>query len=75
MMAGNTYLLEVVPESERPSYMGLANTMLGLVTFLPVLGGLLVAWLGYNGTFIIALIFALLGVLASLRLSEVRSLA
>jgi hypothetical protein len=52
--------------------MGLANTMLGLVTFLPVLGGLLVAWLGYNGTFIIALIFALLGVLASLRLSEVR---
>jgi MFS family permease len=72
MMAGNTYLLEVVPESERPSYMGLANTMLGLVTFLPVLGGLLVAWLGYNGTFIIALIFALLGVLASLRLSEVR---
>ncbi|MDZ4720825.1 MAG: MFS transporter, partial [Roseiflexaceae bacterium] len=74
MLAGNTYLLEVVPEDERPSYMGLANTTLGLVTFLPVLGGLLVAWLGYNGTFVIALAFALLGALASLRLTEVRIL-
>jgi MFS family permease len=75
MLAGNTYLLEVVPEGERPSYMGLANTTLGLVTFLPVLGGLLVAWLGYQGTFVIALAFALLGVLASLRLTEVRGAA
>lgn len=75
MMAGNTYLLEVVPEAERPSYMGLANTTLGLVTFLPVLGGLLVAWLGYGGTFAIAMAFALLGLLASLRLTEVRALA
>jgi MFS family permease len=72
MMAGQTYLLEVVPEAERPSYMGLANTTLGLVTFLPVLGGVLVAWLGYMGTFGIALGFALLGLLASQRLTEVR---
>ncbi len=73
MLAGNTYLLDVVPEAERPTYMGLANTTLGLVTFLPVLGGALVAWLGYGGTFAIAVAFAVLGALASLRLTEVRS--
>lgn len=75
MLAGNTYLLDVVPEGERPSYIGLANTTLGLVTFLPVVGGLLVAWLGYSGAFVIALAFALLGMLASLRLTEVRVLS
>jgi MFS family permease len=75
MLAGNTYLLEVVPEGERPTYMGLANTTLGLVTFLPVLGGVLVTWLGYGGTFAIALAFAMLGVLASLRLTEVRAVS
>jgi MFS family permease len=73
MLAGNTYLLEVVPENERPTYMGLANTMLGLVTFLPVLGGLLVYRIGYQGTFVLALMLSILGTLASFRLQEVRT--
>jgi MFS family permease len=71
-LAANTYLLEIVPDDQRPTYMGLANTALGLVTFLPVLGGWLVANIGYGGTFVAALMFATLGLLASARLREPR---
>jgi MFS family permease len=69
-IAGNTYLLEIVPESERPTYIGLANTTLGVVTFLPVLGGWLVMHIGYGGTFGIGVVFALLGLAASARLRD-----
>lgn len=69
-IAGNTYLLEVVPEDERSLYMGLANTILGVVTLLPVLGGWVVGVVGYEWTFGLSLLFALLGVVASLRLGE-----
>ena len=70
-ISSNTYLLEIVPEDERPTYIGLANTTLGVVTFLPVLGGWLVANVGYSGTFGLGVTFALLGLGASLRLREV----
>ena len=62
--------MEVVPEGERPTYMGLANTTLGLVTFLPVFSGWLIGLLGYRGIFALALAFALLGLVSSLRLGE-----
>jgi MFS family permease len=65
-------LLDIVPEDERPIYIGLANTTLGVVTFLPVLGGWLVANIGYSGAFGIGVTFALLGLGASLRLTETR---
>lgn len=71
-ISGNTYLLEIVPADERPTYIGLANTTLGVVTFLPVLGGWLVANVGYNGTFGIGVMFALLGLLSSYQLTETR---
>jgi MFS family permease len=69
-IAGMTYMLEIVPEAERPTYIGLANTTLGLVTFLPVLGGWLIARISYSGIFGVGLAFALLGLAASLRLTE-----
>ncbi len=69
-IASMTYLLEIVPEDERPTYMALANTTLGVVTFVPVLGGWLVAALGYRATFTIGLVFALLGLLAAQRLGR-----
>jgi hypothetical protein len=57
-------------KAERPTYIGLANQTLGPVTFLPVLGGWLVALFGYAGIFGVALSFALLGLAASLPLTE-----
>ena len=67
-LAGSTYLLEIAPEDERTTYIGLANTTLGIVTFLPVLGGWLVGRIGYTGTFSLGLVFAMLGLLASRQL-------
>lgn len=69
-LAGSTYLLEIVPAGERPTYIGLANTIMGLATFVPVLGGALVPLIGYVGTFAVGLLFALLALLASLRLGR-----
>ncbi|HWQ15831.1 MAG TPA: MFS transporter [Roseiflexaceae bacterium] len=71
-MAGMTYLLEIVPEEERPTYMGLANTILGAGALVPVAGGWLVALLGYGGTFALGAAAALLGLAAATRLVEVR---
>jgi MFS family permease len=67
-IASMTYLLDIVPEDERPTYMALANTTLGVVTFVPVLGGWLVASFGYHVTFTLGLLFALLGLAAASRL-------
>jgi len=69
-IANTTYLLEIVPEMERPTYMALANTMLGIVTFLPVLGGWLIALMGYEGSFVLGTVFGLLGLFASFQLGE-----
>ncbi len=69
-MAANTYLLEIAPDDERPTYMGLANTLLGAATFVPVLGGWLVERAGFFATFTVGLVFALLGLLASSRLGQ-----
>lgn len=71
-MAGMTYLLEVAPEDERPTYIGLANTILGVGALVPVLGGWLVLQLGYGGTFAIGAALALLGLFAAARLVENR---
>lgn len=69
-IGNSTYLLEIVPENERPTYVGLANTTLGIVTFLPIIGGWLVSIIGYEGTFIISILFAFFGLISTLRLSE-----
>jgi MFS family permease len=71
-IAGMTYLLEVAPEDERPTYIGLANTILGVGALVPVLGGLLVAHLGYSWTFALGAGVALLGLAAASRLVETR---
>ncbi|MBS1964203.1 MAG: MFS transporter [Chloroflexi bacterium SZAS-1] len=69
-LAASTYLLEIAPDDERPTYMGLANTLLGLAMFVPVLGGWLVDLVGYRGIFALGLVFALLGLAASAQLGR-----
>lgn len=73
-MAGTTYLLEIAPQDQLPTYCGIANTALGVVTFLPVLGGLLLTTMNNNYTllFTIGLLGALGAMAATLRLREVR---
>ena len=73
-IAGSTYLLEIAPEAERATYCGIANTAMGAATFVPVLGGLLLAWLGnsYPPLFALGIGFSAIAWLATLRLREVR---
>jgi MFS family permease len=75
MMPGwMTYVLEWAPPSERPTYVGLTNTLNGFTSLFAILGGLFLEWSGNN----FRLLFAItaLGVLTAwslpLRLPEPR---
>jgi MFS family permease len=54
-----SYLLEIAPASERALYIGFANTILGIATFLPVVGGILLDLFGFRIVFLIALAIAI----------------
>jgi MFS family permease len=49
MMPGwMAYVLEHAPEQERPTYVGLTNTLNGIATLFSTLGGLILQWTGDN---------------------------
>ena len=68
-------MMELVPETERAIYMGLTNTLNGIVTLLSVLGGLLVDWLGFAGLFATALVLCLIAYVLATGLPEPRETA
>ena len=56
MMAGwMTYVLEWAPETERPLYVGLTNTLNGITPLFATLGGLILQWTGGNYTLLFAM--------------------
>ncbi len=54
-IANLSYLYSIAPDRDRPTYYGLANTLLGPLYFLPTLGGALLNVVGYTAIFISAL--------------------
>ncbi|MBO1437520.1 MFS transporter [Meiothermus sp. CFH 77666] len=52
----STYLVNLAPTDSRSSYIGLSNTIVGLLAFSPVLGGLLADRVGYVGPMVVAII-------------------
>jgi len=54
-LVGSNFLLELVPDAERPLYLGLSNTLMGVVVLLSGLGGLVVDGFGFMGLFALAL--------------------
>ncbi|GIW32919.1 MAG: MFS transporter [Meiothermus sp.] len=52
----STYLVNLAPTDARSSYIGLSNTIVGLLAFSPVLGGLLADRVGYVGPMMVATI-------------------
>jgi MFS family permease len=74
--AGNiafpTYLLEIAPASERSLYIGFTNTLLGIATFIPAVGGILLDLFGFTPLFIISFLVGAMGVWLASRLSEPR---
>jgi MFS family permease len=55
-------VLEFAVPEDQPTFIGLTNTLLAPVTFLgPIAGGLIVTTLSYQGMFMVAMGFAVLG--------------
>jgi MFS family permease len=54
-------ILEFCAPEDRPTYIGLTNTLLAPGMLAPVLGGWLATWAGYRGLFGAAIVFSLLG--------------
>lgn len=59
-LVGNNFLLELAPEAERPLYLGLSNTLIGIVVLISGFGGLIVDLVGYAGLFGLSALLCLL---------------
>jgi MFS family permease len=68
-IVNNNMLLSIAPPMERPTYIGFLNTLLGIVIFVPVIGGAVVDTLGFGVLFALSLVMTMLGMLASTRMS------
>lgn len=59
-------LLDLAPPQERASYIGFVNTVLGLVSFLPIVAGTLIDRIGFEAIFVTAAGLLLWGYLTTL---------
>jgi MFS family permease len=64
------YILDIAPPKDRASYVGLANTLGGLLVLAPVLGGALLDATSYGVLFGVTLAFALAALAVSARLPD-----
>jgi alkanesulfonate monooxygenase SsuD/methylene tetrahydromethanopterin reductase-like flavin-dependent oxidoreductase (luciferase family) len=73
-MAGFTnYLMEYAPGAQRPVYIGLANTLNGLVLVAPLVGGWILAGSSYPVLFAVAAMVSGAGLAATRWLREPRA--
>jgi hypothetical protein len=72
VLMGSNFLLELVPEGERSLYLGLSNTLTGVVVLASGLGGLVVDALGFAGLFAVSLGLCLAGYVLASGLPEPR---
>jgi hypothetical protein len=69
-IASNHYLLELAPETARPTYVGVLNTFSGILALMPVLGGLLAHIWSYQVVFALAAAATLAGLVRAVGLRE-----
>ncbi len=63
--------MELGSEEERPIYIGLARSIPGIVILIaPIMGGVLIEWVGYQPTFLIAILFLVLSIGILYRVKE-----
>jgi len=77
MLGDFNIAMEFGPESERPTYIGLARTLTGpLLLMAPLAAGLIVKWWGYTAMFNVSLVFVIAGfVLLTLNVEDPRKLS
>jgi MFS family permease len=68
MLGFYSYLIEIAPDNMRPSYVGLGNTIQGVLTLAPTVGGWLLEATSYTVLFSTTAALVFLGFLISLRL-------
>lgn len=72
MMVGfMAYMLNIAPPRSRPSYIGFMNTLLLPASFAPVIGGLLVKWIGYQWLFAVCFSICLIAFRIATGLQEI----
>lgn len=68
MLGFYNYLLEIAPDDVRPSYIGLGNTVMGVLTLAPTVGGWLLEVTSFPVLFAVAASLSTLGFVFALRL-------
>ena len=74
MLVGSNFLLELVPEIDRPLYLGLSSTLTGVAILLSGFGGLLVDLAGFVALFGVSLVLYGIGFVLAGGLPEPRDL-
>jgi MFS family permease len=74
MLGHLNYVLELAPAAQRPLYIGLINTLGGVIVVLPPIGGFLLQNTSYPILFGVTAAFVLVGHLLSWRLPGVRKM-
>jgi len=69
------YLLDLAPDDRRPTYVGLSNTILGLLTLAPTLGGWVLEATSYTVLFVATAALSFLGFLLTLGLKPTERVA
>jgi MFS family permease len=72
VLSGSNFLLELVSDAERPLYLGLSNTLMGVITLISGLGGLVVDFFGFAGLFAVSLVLCLIMYVLAAGLPEPR---
>jgi len=75
MLGWQNYMLELAPPDQRPTYMGLSNTLSGLLVLAPMLGGWLLEATSYPVLFVAAIVGPVLSLGLALRLPASRAQA
>ncbi len=71
-MTLQNYLLDLVNPNIRPTCVGFSNMLVAPMSFLPMLGGIIVATMGYKSLFAITLFMGLTSFCFSLKMQEPR---
>jgi MFS family permease len=68
MLGFYNYMMEIAPEDMRPTYIGLGNTIMGVLTLAPTVGGWVLESTSYTVLFAITAVSVFAGFLLALRL-------
>jgi MFS family permease len=73
-IVNNNVLLAIAPHTQRATYIGFLNTVLGLVSFVAILGGVIADTMGYSVLFLVSVVLVLSALVGASRMSTKRAI-